>query len=49
MRLTKGDEMPLANGPTTRAMTRRIQEEWVSIAQTRSKMNFTWIKEDVKT
>ena len=43
------DEMPLTKGPTTRAMTRRIQEEWTSNAHTRPKMNFTWVKEDVKT
>ena len=42
-------EMPLTKGPTTRAMARRIQEEWASNAQTRPKMNFTWAKEDVKT
>ena len=41
--------MPLTKGPTTRAMTRRIQEEWTSNAHTRPKMNFTWVKEDVKT
>jgi len=43
------DEMPLTKGPTTRAMARRIQEEWASNAHTRPKMNFTWAKEDVKT
>jgi len=43
------DEMPLTKGPTTRAMVRRIQEEWASNAHTRLKMNFTWAKKDVKT
>jgi len=43
------DEMPLTKGPTTRAMARRIQEEWASNAYTRPKMNFTWANEDVKT
>jgi len=41
--------MPLTKGPTTRAMARRIQEEWASNEHTRPKMNFTWAKEDVKT
>jgi len=35
------NEMPLAKGPITRAMTRRIQEEWVTNAHARSKINFT--------
>ena len=43
------DEMPLTKGPITRAMARRIQEEWASNAHTRPKMNFTWANEDVKT
>ena len=43
------DEMPRAKGPTTRAMARRIQEEWALNAHARPKMNFTWAKEDVKT
>jgi len=43
------DEISLTKGPTTRAMARRIQEEWASNAHTRPKMNFTWAKEDVKT
>jgi len=43
------DEMPLTKGHTTRAMARRIQEEWASNAHTRPNMNFTWAKEDVKT
>ena len=43
------DEMPLTNGPTTRAMARRIKEELASNAHTRPKMNFTWANEDVKT
>ena len=43
------DEMPLTKGPTTRAMARRIQEEWALNAHARPKMNFTWAKEDVKT
>jgi len=43
------DKMPLAKGPTTRAMVRRIQEEWTSNAYIRPKMNFTWTKADVKT
>ena len=41
--------MSKAKEPTTRAMTRRIQEEWVSNAHARLKMKFTWAKEDVKT
>jgi len=41
--------MPRAKGPTTRAMARRIQEEWALNAHARPKMNFTWAKEDVKT
>ena len=46
----EGDnEMPRAKGPTTRAMARRIQEEWALNAHVRPKMNFTWAKEDVKT
>ena len=44
-----GDEMPLTNGPTTRAMARRIQEEWALNVHARPKMNFTLAKEDVKT
>ena len=43
------DEMPLTKGSTTRAIARRIQEEWASNAHTRPKMNFTWAKEDVNT
>jgi len=43
------DEKPRAKGPTTRAMARRIQEEWALNAHARPKMNFTWAKEDVKT
>jgi len=43
------DEMPLTKGRTTRAMARRIQEEWGLNAHARPKMNFTWAKEDVKT
>jgi len=43
------DEMPRAQGPTTRAMARRIQEEWALNVHARPKMNFTWAKEDVKT
>jgi len=43
------DEMPRAKGPTTRAMARRIQEEWALNPHARPKMNFTWAKEDVKT
>jgi len=43
------DEMPRAKGPTTRAMARRIQEEWALNVHARPKMNFTWAKEDVKT
>jgi len=43
------DEMPRAKGPTTRAMARRIQEEWALNAHARPRMNFTWAKEDVKT
>jgi len=43
------DEIPLTKGLTTRAMARRIQEEWASNAYIRPKMNFTWAKEDVKT
>jgi len=43
------DEMPRPKGPTTRAMARRIQEEWALNAHARPKMNFTWAKEDVKT
>jgi len=46
---TINDEMPRAKGPTTRAMARRIQEEWALNAHARPKMNFTWAKEDVKT
>jgi len=41
--------MALAKGPTTRVVARRIQEEWVTNAHARSKINFTWTKEDVKT
>jgi len=44
-----GDEKPRAKGPTTRAMARRIQEEWALNVHARPKMNFTWAKEDVKT
>jgi len=47
--VTTLDEMPRAKGPTTRAMARRIQEEWALNAHARPKMNFTWAKEDVKT
>jgi len=47
--VTCSDEMPRAKGPTTRAMARRIQEEWALNAHARPKMNFTWAKEDVKT
>jgi len=43
------DEILLTKGPTTRAMARRIQEEWASNAHARPKMYFTWAKEDVKT
>jgi len=43
------DEMPFTKGPTTRAMARRIQEEWALNAHARPKINFTWAKEDVKT
>ena len=43
------DEMPLTKGPTTRAMARRIQEEWALNAHARPKMNFTWAKEDMMT
>jgi len=43
------DEMPLTKGPTTRAMARRIQEEWALNAHARPKMNLTWAREDVKT
>ena len=43
------DEMPRAKGSTTRAMVRRIQEEWALNAHARPKINFTWAKEDVKT
>jgi len=46
---THSDEKPRAKGPTTRAMARRIQEEWALNAHARPKMNFTWAKEDVKT
>ena len=35
------DEMPRAKGPTTRAMARRIQEEWALNAHARPNMNFT--------
>jgi len=45
----KGDEMPRAKGPTTRAMARRIQEEWALNAHVRPKMKFTWANEYVKT
>jgi len=44
-----GDEIPRAKGPTTKAMARRIQEEWALNAHARPKMNFTCAKEDVKT
>jgi len=30
-------------------MARRIQEEWALNENARPKMNFTWVKEDVKT
>jgi len=43
------DEMLQAKGLTTRAMARRIQEEWALNAHARPKMNFIWAKEDVKT
>ena len=36
------DEMPRAKAPTTKAITRRIQEEWALNAHARPKMNFTW-------
>jgi len=34
--------MPLAKGPTTRAMTRRIQEEWASNEHARPKSRKMW-------
>jgi len=43
------DEMHLAKGPTTKALTGKIQEEWASNAHARPKINFTWAKEDVRT
>jgi len=46
---TNSDETPRAKGPTTRAMARRIQEEWALNTHAKPKMNFTWAKEDVKT
>jgi len=33
--------MLVAKGPTTREMTRRIQEEWTSNAYARPKINIT--------
>jgi len=45
----RSDVMPRAKGPTTRAMVRRIQEEWALNAHARPKINFTWAKKDVKT
>jgi len=43
------NEIPLAKGPTTRVMARRIQEECASTKHVRPTMNLTWAKEDVKT
>jgi len=43
------DERPLAKGPTTSAMARRLQEDSTSFEHARIKLKFTWANEDVKT